>query len=98
MPIDGLSLGLDGILYNGIPFDQLSGAQSLRVSTAMAMAMNPTLKIVLIRDGSLLDKDNLKVISDMAKDKEYQVWIECVDDGSGKPAIYIEDGEIKKGE
>ena len=43
MPIDGLSLGLDGILYNGIPFDQLSGAQSLRVSTAMAMAMNPTL-------------------------------------------------------
>ena len=30
----------------------------------------------------------------MAKDKDYQIWIEQVD-GSGEVGFYIEDGEVK---
>ena len=95
MPIKGLSWEEDKVLYNNIPYEQISAAEQLRVSMAIAMASNPKLKVILIRDGSLLDKDNMKVIEEMARDKDFQVWIERVDD-SGKVGIYIEDGEIKK--
>ena len=94
MPIDGLGWDEEGVSYNNIPFNQLSGAEQLKISMAIAMASNPKLKVVLIKDGSLLDQDSLKVIEEMAKEKDWQIWCESVD-SSGKVGIYIEDGEIK---
>ena len=94
MPIEGLSWDKDGVKYNEIPFDQLSGAEQLKVSMAIAMASNPHMRVILIKDGSLLDKDNLSVIESMAKEKDFQIWMECVDE-SGTVGIYIEDGEVK---
>ncbi|MBT9168578.1 MAG: DNA replication and repair protein RecF [Syntrophomonadaceae bacterium] len=93
-PLVGLGFSEDGVTYNDIPFKQCSSAEQLRVSLAMAMAINPTLKVILIRDGSLLDSDNLTLISEMAKDKDYQVWIERVSDDGGV-GIVIEEGQIK---
>lgn len=94
-PIDGLGFADEGVTYNGIPFKQSSDAEKLKVSLAMAMAINPKLKVILIKDGSLLDSDNLRLISEMAKEKDYQVWIERVaDDGKGV-GIVIEDGQVK---
>lgn len=95
MPIEGLSWEEDKVLYNNIPYDQISGAEQLRVSMAIAMAANPKLRVILIKDGSLLDQDNLKVVEEMAKDKDFQVWIESVDE-SGEIGIVIEEGEVKK--
>lgn len=94
MPIEGLNI-LDGkVLFNSIPFDQLSGAERLKVSLSIAMAMNPELRVIRILDGSLLDEDNLKVIEEMANDNDFQVWIEIVDN-SGEVGFYIEEGEVK---
>ena len=94
MPIEGLGWDEEGVSYNNIPFNQLSGAEQLKISMAIAMASNPKLKVVLIKDGSLLDQDSLKVVEDMAKEEDWQIWVESVDE-SGKVGIYIEDGEIK---
>lgn len=93
-PIEGLSFDETGVLYNGVPFKQCSAAERLRVSMAMAMALNPKLKVIRILDGSLLDSTNMKVIESMAKEQDYQVWIEVVDE-SGKVGITIENGEVK---
>lgn len=93
-PVEGLSFGDDGILYNNIPFSQCSSEERLRVSLAIAMAQNPKLKVILLRDGSLFDSRNMKVIEDLAAENGYQVWIEKVDD-SGKVGIVIEDGMVK---
>lgn len=93
MPIDGLAFGEGSILYNEIPFDQLSAAEQLRVSVAIAMAANPKLKVIRIKDGSLLDDDSLKIIQTMATDREYQVWCERVET-SGKVGIVMEEGEV----
>ena len=93
MPIDGLMLGDKVVLYCGIPFDQLSAAEQLRVSVAIAMAANPKLKVIRIKDGSLLDDASLKTIQEMAGDREYQVWIERVET-TGKVGIVMEDGEV----
>lgn len=96
-PIDGLSLDANGVLYNEIPFDQASSAEQLRVSVAMGFAMNPNLKVVLIRDGSLLDGANLDMIREMAKEAEAQIWVERV--GQDEQAtVIIEDGMIKEAE
>ena len=94
MPVKGLSFDEDGVLYGGVPFSQASAAEQIRVSLAMAMSMNPELRVIRILDGSLLDKDNLKLIRDMAKDQDYQVWIERVGDAD-KAAVIIEDGRVR---
>ena len=93
-PIVGLSFKEGKVAYNGIPFEQASSAEQLKVSMAIAMALNPELRILRISDGSLIDSDNMKVIREMAKDKDYQVWLESVSDEPGKVGIHIYQGEI----
>lgn len=94
-PIAGLSFNEDGVIFNDIPFKQCSAAERLKISMAMAMSLNPKLRVIRILDGSLLDSDNLTLIHDMAIEKDYQVWIEVVDN-SGKLGIQIEDGQVKE--
>ena len=95
LPVDGLSFGDGCIMYNELPFAQASDAERLRVSLAMAMAMNPELRVIRVRDGSLLDEDSMKVVEKMANEKDFDVWIEIVD-GSGKVGFVIEEGQIKQ--
>ena len=97
MPVEGLSFGDGVVLYNGVPLEQCSQGEKIKISTSIAMSTEVNdnqLKVVLIKDGSLLDEDNMKLITNMALDKDYQVWIEKVD-STGKVGIVIEDGEIK---
>lgn len=94
MPIEGLSIDDEGVTFKGIPFGQLSAAEQLKVSLAIAMAMNPTLRVIRILDGSLLDDGNMQVIKDMAREADFQVWIEAVRAPEDGCAIIIEDGEI----
>jgi len=94
-PIKGLAFDEETVTFNEIPFDQISQGERIKVSVAMGLVMNPTLKILLIRDGSLLDEKNLAMISKMASKMDAQVWIERV--GKGKECqVIISDGEIVK--
>jgi DNA repair exonuclease SbcCD ATPase subunit len=94
-PVDGLGFDEGGVTYQGIPFSQASSAEQIQVSLAMAMSLNPTLKVIRIMDGSLLDSDSLALISTAAADADYQVWIERVG-GGGEGAVVIEDGEVEQ--
>lgn len=93
-PIEGLGFDESGVTYQGVPFKQASGAEQLRVSLAMAIALNPKLRVIRIADGSLLDSDNLALVESIARENDYQVWIEMVGDGDGR-GIVIEDGSIR---
>ena len=93
-PIEGLSLSDEHVTYRGIPFEQLSGAETLKVSMAVAMAVNPKLRVIRIKDGSLLDSKNLAIIDQMAGDNNFQIWMESVDE-TGEIGIVIEAGEVK---
>jgi len=92
-PLEGLSITDESVSFNGILFDRLSTGQQIKASTAIAMKLNPTARIIFIREGSLLDAAGLQAIAELAKDNDYQVWIEKVDD-SGTIGIHIEDGAI----
>ncbi len=94
LPVPGLSVDERGVLLNDVPFEQASSAEQIRVSVAMAIAMNPKLRVMLVRDGSLLDGDSLAVLEGMAKEHGAQVWLERVD-ATGKVGVVIEDGEVK---
>ncbi|BCH33246.1 hypothetical protein MesoLjLc_51760 [Mesorhizobium sp. L-8-10] len=95
MPVDGIGFGDDMVLLNGFPFDQASTAEQLRASIALTMAANPRLRILLVRDGSLLDKNSMKLLAEMAESHQFQVWVESVGQEDRPGAIIIEDGMVR---
>jgi len=96
MPVEGLSVTEDGVTFNGIPIAQIATSEQIKVGMAVSMALNPTLKVLLIRDGSLLDSDNIKLIESMVKGQGFQCLIECVSDGKKKIGFVIENGMLKE--
>lgn len=93
LPVEGIGFGAGFITLNGQPFDQASDAEQLEASIAIAIAQNPRLKVIRIRNGSLLDADAMKVVAAMADKHDCQVWIETVSSGRDG-AFVIEDGEL----
>ena len=92
-PVEKMSFDETGVLFKGIPFSQASSEEKLVVSLNMGIAINPELKVILIRDGSLLDQENLKKVAEIADEKGYQVWLERV--GKGEECqVIIEDGRV----
>jgi DNA repair exonuclease SbcCD ATPase subunit len=93
-PVKGLNLSDENVLYKGVPLDQASSAEQLQVSAAMAAAMNPELRIMLIRGGSLLDGKSMAMLASFAEENDYQIWIERVGEGA-ECSVVIEDGMVK---
>jgi hypothetical protein len=92
-PVPGLAFGDDELIYRGYPFNQVSNADQIRCAVAIGMASTPELRVMRIKDGSLLDKESLQILAEMARAHDFQVWIEQVDE-TGKVGIYLEDGEV----
>ena len=100
LPVDGLGLGFDPkgdpiVTFNEVPFDQASSAEQLRTSVAMAMVNSPTLRVIRVRDGSLLDDTQMGMIAQMAKERDFQVWVERVDT-TGTVGFVLKDGHLNK--
>lgn len=93
-PVEGLSVDEDGnILFRGLPFSQASTAEQLRVSVAIGIALNPALKVMLVRNGNDLDQTSLEMVAKMAEENDIQLWMEVIKGGPG--AVLIEGGEVK---
>ena len=93
MPVEGLGFGEGMVLFNGFPLQQASMAEQIRASIGIGMAANPKLRVMHIRDGSLLDEDSLTLVSDLAAANDFQVWMEKVTNGD-KVGIVLEDGLV----
>lgn len=92
MPIEQLGIGDGEVLYQGLPFSQTSNAEQIRVSMALGMASNPKLRIMVIKDGSLLDEKSVALVDAMAEEKGFQVFMERVM-GIGSAGVLMVDGE-----
>ena len=97
MPVEGLGVDFDDdgahVMFNGVPFEQASTAEKLRVSTAIAMAANPELRVLRISDGSLLDDKSMAILTEFAGKHDFQLWIELVRPNE-TTGIILEDGAI----
>lgn len=96
MPVEGIGFGEDCILLNGLPFEQASDAEQLTASVSIAMATSPKLRVIRIRDGSLLDEKAMQLLGELADRNDMQVWVERVD-STGQIGFVIEDGHVRKG-
>ncbi len=92
-PIEGLAFDDDEVMFENIPFNQCSSAQQIRISVAMGLAINPKLRVLLIREGSLLDEKNLAMVAKMADKADAQIWLERVSKGK-ECQVIIENGEV----
>lgn len=93
-PVEGLGLSDEGVLWEGLPLSEVSSSVKLRVSVAVSIALNPTLKVLLIRNGNLLDHDSLKLVAEQADAAGAQVWIEYVTADAEGVSVMLEDGHV----
>lgn len=94
-PVPGLGFSDDvGPTLNGVPLKQASSAEQLRLSVAIGAALNPRIKVMLVRDGSLLDDASLRLLAELAAATDSQVFVERVGTHDAG-AVIIEDGEVR---
>ncbi len=93
-PIPGLGFTPDGVTLNGVPLEQASSSEALRLSVAIGMALNRKARVMLVRDGSLMDSASMEIVRQLASDNAYQVWVEVATDGEPM-GIVIEDGQVR---
>jgi hypothetical protein len=93
-PVPGLGFSDDGLTFEGLPFEQASYAQQLRVAVAMGLAQNPKLKVLLIRHGNALDATSLQLLGELATQHGAQVWLERVAESADGVSVFIEEGRV----
>lgn len=92
-PVPGLSFADGDVSYNGTLFDQIGKANQIKVSFAIAMALNPKLRTVVVANGSLLDEDAQADVYRMAQEAGFQAVLEVVGNAPGANII-IQNGEV----
>ena len=98
LPVKDLTFSEDEIHYKELPFNENQHPSStiIGVGLKIAMAMNPNLRLLIVKDGSLLDKKMLNFILKMVDKKGYQVFVEMVDfSGESELTIDFVEGEVE---
>ncbi len=81
-----------GVVIENIAFDDMSSAQQIRIMARIYIESNPGLKVIYIKDGSLLDPETLQAISEMSELKDYQFLVEIVNEQD--ESIVMRDGGV----
>lgn len=95
MPIDGLEVTDEGVLFEGLPLDQASMSRRVRICTAISAALAPELQIALVRSGNDLDRESLAAFYSYCQEVGLQAWVERID-GITDDALVIEAGRLEK--
>tara|TARA_R110002020_G_scaffold18350_3_gene64160 strand:- start:177 stop:1205 length:1029 start_codon:yes stop_codon:yes gene_type:complete len=90
--VPGLSIDEDRLFFNGSALRDCSAAEQIRIGALLSVAVDPDLRVLLIRDGSLMDDESLQILRDLAINNGFQIWVEIVGAGAD---ITIEGGRIK---
>lgn len=92
-PCPGLGVDGDVVTFQGIPLAQCSSAEQIRICLSIAAALNPTLRLLIVRQGNDLDNDRLRQVAEWAVEHSYQVILERVA-GDQPAGIVIEAGRV----
>jgi len=85
----------EGVLVEGIPFSQLNTAQQIETSIKLASILTPELKVLHIKDGSLLDMDSLEEVKKVVEASGYQILIERVGEEEVDTIVMKEGVQVK---
>ncbi len=95
-PVEGLGFEESGPTLNGLPLEQASQAERLRVSVAIGAALHPRVRVMLVRDGSLLDDNSMRLLAELATETGSQLWVEKVSSDGAGCSVVIEDGMVRE--
>lgn len=93
LPVEGLTFDEKNVYVAGVPLEQLGEAEQIRLSTQLAMAANPKIRVLRIMHGEALDEDGMQVLTQMAEENDFQIWMARVD-SSGKVGVVMQDGMV----
>jgi DNA repair exonuclease SbcCD ATPase subunit len=94
MPVEGLTIEADTVMLDGIPLSDLNTAKRIEVATRIAIAQNPQLGVIFVREGALINDQNLGIIAQVAEDNGMQLWVEKFQPSAGLTGLHIIEGEI----
>jgi hypothetical protein len=80
MPVKGLAFDDEKVTYKGLPLSEgnIPTSQLIGIGLKIGMQLNPNLKLMVIKDGSLLDNKTMNYALKMCQDEGYQLMIETV--------------------
>lgn len=91
LPLDGLSVEDGELTYKGFKWDNMSGAEQMKVSTAIVRKLNPDCGFVLLDKLEQMDTDTLKEFGEWLEEEGLQAIATRVSTGE-ECSIIIEDG------
>lgn len=94
LPLQGLSVKDGKLIYNGLPWDGMSGSDQLKVATAIVRKLNPQCGFVLMDKLEQMDLETLQEFGAWLKQEGLQVIATRVSTGD-ECSIIIEDGMVK---
>ena len=95
LPLEGLSVEDGELTYNNQKCDNMSGAERLKVSTAIVRKLNPKCGFVLLDKLECMDMDTLNEFGRWLEDEGLQAIATRVSTGD-ECSIIIEDGYVKE--
>lgn len=100
-PMKGMELTEDGLLMDGLPFEQASTSQRIMASVKVGMMLNPKLRLLVCQHGSDLDNATLDALDAIVKEGNFQCVVEVVTRSQydeERCAVVIENGRVKGAE
>lgn len=94
LPLEGLSVEDSELIYNGCKWDCMSGAEQLKVATAIVRRLNPKCGFVLLDKLEQMDVQTLKEFGEWLESEGLQAIATRVSTGS-ECSVIIEDGYTK---
>ena len=96
LPFKNIDLNKElGLTVGGIPLNEMSSAEQIKIMSRVYIESKPELHVIYIKDGSLLDPDTLKELSEMSDLKDYQFLVEVVGEQEG--SIVMREGNVISG-
>jgi DNA repair exonuclease SbcCD ATPase subunit len=92
-PVPGLSVDDNNVLFNGMPISQESDSKRLQIAIQIAIAKIPKegIRIIRMKDASMLDKKSMIEVDQIAREKDVQIFLERVGN-SDKTGHLISEG------
>jgi hypothetical protein len=98
-PVPGMSMDAEGVLLDGLPFEQASTKQRIIASTKVGIALNPTLRLMVSQDGGSLDQEAIAELDALLVEHDFQMIVEIVTRTEADDdlcSVVIKDGKVAK--
>lgn len=93
-PVDGLGFNDDGITFKGVPFKQVNTAMQRVIALDLATIGQPDLRLIVMKDGDVLDAASLAEVDRIATERGYLVLVERDRDESRELGFTVVDGQL----